>query len=150
MSNAHIAICQHCNCKRIVLDGLCYTCRALNGASAVVTRDRVLEVLAKHIGKDRGVNIHALANEVTGFNVVLSRDRSAIERRVRKLVEELRIEGQHVCAHPANGYYLAANADELEDTCKFLYERAMTSLRQVAAMKKVSLPDLHGQLHLRT
>jgi hypothetical protein len=30
----------------------------------------------------------------------------------------------------------------------FLYHRAMTSLKQVAAMKRVSLPDFRGQLNL--
>jgi hypothetical protein len=35
-------------------------------------------------------------------------------------------------------------------TCNFLYDRAMTSLRQIATMRRVSLPDLRGQLHLPT
>jgi hypothetical protein len=43
---------------------------------------------------------------------------------------------------------LAATEEELNRTCLYLHDRAMTSLRQVAAMKRVSLPDLRGQLRL--
>jgi hypothetical protein len=67
---------------------------------------------------------------------------------VRKAIEELRREGHRICATPETGYFMAANDDELDRTCGFLYARAMTSLTQVAAMKRVALPDLRGQLRL--
>lgn len=38
---------------------------------------------------------------------------------------------------------------ELDGTCEFLYARAMTSLTQIATLKRVALPDLRGQLRLR-
>jgi hypothetical protein len=110
-----------------------------------ITRDALLVALRNHIGRKNGVTVTALAREVLG-----TEPSRGDERIVRKLVVELRREGHHVCAHPANGYYLAANADELADTIAFLRERAMSSLEQIAAMKHVSLPDLFGQLHLPT
>lgn len=110
-----------------------------------ITRDTLLAALRHHIGRANGVTVTALARECLGAEPT-----RGDERTVRKLVVELRNEGHHVCAHPASGYYLAANADELADTIAFLRERAMSSLTQIAAMKHVSVPDLFGQLHLPT
>jgi hypothetical protein len=45
---------------------------------------------------------------------------------------------------------MASSPEELNETCEFLYDRAMTSLSQVSRMKQISMPDLRGQLHLPT
>lgn len=111
-----------------------------------ITPAKVLQALSRHIGRNNGVRVDRLVAEITcapGHN-------EAAERQVRDAVVHLRNEGHHVCAHPSNGYYMAANLEELNETCSFLVERAMTTLKQVAAMKRISLPDLHGQLHLPT
>lgn len=112
-----------------------------------ITRDRLLQVLAWHVGEDNGVPIAGLADLCAGERLH-EREREFVQRRIRKLVEELRSEGHHICATPAAGYYIAETPEELERSCRFLFDRAMTSLRQVAAMKRVSLPDLEGQLNL--
>jgi hypothetical protein len=64
------------------------------------------------------------------------------------VVEEARKAGERICATPEAGYYIAETDAELDRTCAFLYSRAMTSLSQIAAMKRVALPDLRGQLRL--
>jgi len=110
-----------------------------------ITRDALLSVLSHHIGRDNGVTVTALTRQVLGHEPT-----RGDERIVRKLVLELRLEGHHVCATTDGGYYIAANADELNETIAFLRKRAMTSLEQIAAMKHVSLPDLFGQMHLPT
>jgi len=110
-----------------------------------ITRDDLLAALRNHIGRHRGVTVSALAREVLGVEPT-----RGDERIVRRLVVELRLEGHHVCAHPASGYYLAESPDELDDTIAFLRDRAMSSLQQIAAMKRVSVPDLWGQLRIRT
>ena len=107
-------------------------------------KDRLLQVLSHHIGADNGAGVAALARAVRGYTAG-----PADERKIRQAIEELRAEGHHICAHPSTGYYIAETDDELDRTCTFLYRRAMTSLRQVAAMKRVSLPDLAGQLNIR-
>jgi len=43
---------------------------------------------------------------------------------------------------------MAQTHEELEECCKYLHDRARTSLVQVAAMKRVSLPDLYNQMHI--
>lgn len=105
----------------------------------------LLQALRNHIGRRRGVTASALCRELLGHEPT-----PADERSMRHLVEELRRAGHHVCAHPRDGYFLAELPEELDETCAFLYARAMASLSQIAAMKRVSVPDLRGQLRLPT
>ena len=110
-----------------------------------ISRDALLVALRDHIGRANGVTGTALAREVIGAEPT-----PGDERIVRRLVVELRREGHHVCAHPASGYYLAQSPEELDDTIAFLRDRALSSLEQIAAMKRVSVPDLFGQFKLPT
>lgn len=112
----------------------------------VITASLVLGVLGGHIGERRGITGDQLARKCTGRD---ERDPGA-ERLVRRLIQELRTEGCHICGHPGTGYFLAANGEELDRACAFLYSRAMTTLVQIARMKKVSVPDLRGQFKLPT
>jgi hypothetical protein len=110
----------------------------------MISRDTVLFALACHVGEANGVSASDLVREICG-------DTSPnLERKLRTEIEELRRVGQHICGHPSTGYYMAANDDELARTVQFLHDRAMTSLSQAAAMQRVSMPDLRGQLRLRT
>lgn len=111
-----------------------------------ITESQVLTELSRHIGRDNGIHVQDLVRHITGHTQVTS----MLERRVRQLVTDLRMEGYHICAHPARGYFMAQTPEELAETCEFLYDRAMTSLMQISRMKQISLPDLRGQLHLKT
>lgn len=111
-----------------------------------ITPAQVLTELQGHVGKDNGIHVRDLVARITGQQAACE----PLERKVRQIVVDLRMEGHHVCAHPTHGYFMAASAEELNETCEFLYDRAMTSLTQVSRMKQVSLPDLRGQLHLPT
>ncbi len=107
-----------------------------------LSRESVLWTLAMHCGEENGVHARELVREICGETS------PGLERDLRSLVEELRREGQHICGTPASGYFIAANDEELLRTVKFLHDRAMTSLHQAAAMQRVSLPDLRGQLRI--
>lgn len=109
-----------------------------------LNRDTLLAALRNHIGRERGVTASALVREIYGWT-----DAPA-ERNLRSLIVELRLQGHHVCAHPRDGYFLAADEAELEETMKFLRDRAMTSLTQASRMRGISIPDLVGQMHLPT
>ena len=111
-----------------------------------ITPAAVLNVLAHHIGAENGIHVRELVQRITGQ----LQTTDALERKVREIVTELRMDGQHVCGHPASGYFMAATPEELQATCEFLFQRAMTGLKQISRMKNVSLPDLRGQLHLPT
>lgn len=109
-----------------------------------LTTAAVLQALSTHIGAANGIRGDRLVVEILGRASVHA------ERNLREIVVRLRLEGHHVCATPEDGYFMAATAEELNETCLFLHDRAMTTLKQIAAMKRVSLPDLKGQLHLPT
>ena len=99
----------------------------------------LLAYLSGHIGRGNGVSAKEIARWI-GWP----------ERDVRKYVTELRERGHAVCAHPKEGYYIAETAEELEHACAFLHGRAMQSLKLIARLRKVSLPDLLGQLRMAT
>lgn len=111
-----------------------------------ITQTVVLQALSRHIGADNGVGVTQLAREALNHLLITPAD----ERAVRTAIVELRRQGQHVCAHPSTGYFMAENEDELVRSCAYLFDRAMCSLEQVAAMRRTSLPDLRGQLRLPT
>lgn len=103
------------------------------------TKHDVLAALSRHVGADKGIRADELA-QLLGTN----------ERKLRDFISELRVDGVAVCGHPSTGYYIASNAEELEETCQFLRSRAMHSLVLEARLRKIPLPDLLGQLHLET
>lgn len=107
-----------------------------------LTPDTVLAQLQSSVGEARGRTAEQLVLAITG------RRSEADQRRLRQVIEALRTAGHRICSNPAHGYYLAATDNELDRACSFLLDRAMTSLRQVSAMKRVALPDLRGQLGL--
>lgn len=107
-------------------------------------RDAVLAALVqllstRHAGKAAGISAEALAREL-----------HITERMVRALVSEAREQGLAISATPETGYYIAQTPEELLESCEFLRSRAMHSLRMEAQLRRIPLPDLLGQLHLKT
>lgn len=105
----------------------------------MATSSQLLTLLSHHIGKGNGVSVKQLAQEL-----------DLHPRQVRFLVTALREDGHAVCGTPADGYYIAATAEELEETCRFIHSRAMHSLTLESRLRKIPLADLLGQLHLPT
>lgn len=102
-----------------------------------MTAAEMLNLLAQHQGRERGISCADLARKA-----------GITEREVRKLVSALRQEGVAICAKPKQGYYLAVTPEELKESCAFLHARAMHSLQRLSRMQNVSLPTLLGQLML--
>lgn len=101
-------------------------------------KTQLLNALALHQGRDRGIAARALA-ETMGVP----------QRQLRRLISRCRDEdGVAICGHPSTGYYMAVTPEELQESCAFLEHRALHSLRLLSRMKNVSLPDLLGQLKL--
>lgn len=103
------------------------------------TKADLIAVLSEHIGRDRGIHVQGLAARL-----------DCPERHVRRLVAEATRDGVAICGHPSSGYFIAATAEEIEERCQFLRGRALHSLQLEARLRNVPLPDLLGQLHLRT
>lgn len=102
-------------------------------------RARVLAALTVRQGKANGTGARELA-QMVGLS----------ERDLREAISELRMEGIAVCGHPRTGYFIAATAEELDETCAFLRDRAMHSLTLESKLRHVPLPELLGQLRLKT
>jgi hypothetical protein len=107
-----------------------------------ITPENVIAALRPRIGAANGITAASLVFQL------MARHTPADERRLRQVVEHLRRQGHEICAHPAAGYFMAANAADVERTCLFLVARAMTSLTQAAALRRRAVPDLYGQLGL--
>ena len=98
----------------------------------------LLNALARHQGAASGIGARELAAEL-----------GVPPRRLRRLISLCRDEdGVAICGHPSTGYYMACTPEELARSCAFLEHRALHSLRLLSRMKRVSLPELLGQLKL--
>lgn len=99
----------------------------------------VLTVLSRHIGKGNGISVMQLSYQT-----------KLLPRMIRGHISGLREDGHAVCGTPKHGYYIAATAEELEETCQFIRRRSLHGLRMESQMRKIPLTDLLGQLHLPT
>lgn len=98
-----------------------------------------INIMQNHIGK---------ANAISGED--LARALGTNPRQLRHMTDALIEDGIALCSHPANGYWIAQNAAELEACCQFHRQRALHELAKEAKLRKLTLPDLLGQLHLKT
>lgn len=113
----------------------------------MIGKHQLTAALSRHIGAAKGVHVEPLVAEILGTS---QRDPNA-ERRVRTLASELREDGVPVCAHPSTGYFIAETDEELQRYyLDFMESRAMHTLRLISRVKKIALPDLIGQLRLKT
>ena len=110
-----------------------------------ITPEIVLKTLRdNHCGQHNGVHVKSLAAEI-----LMTAPTSLDERHIRYAVLELRKQGRPICGHPQSGYFYAVDSSEVDATCEFLYSRAMTTLSQVAHLKRRAIPDIRGQLGLK-
>ncbi|WP_304308096.1 hypothetical protein [Pseudacidovorax intermedius] len=107
-----------------------------------IKKEMVLLELQRHVGRENGIHVRDLVSRITGQLV----NGEPLERKVRELVAELRRDGHKVCAHPADGYFIAADHTELMATCRFLLERANSTTGIVAELLNRPAPDLYAQL----
>lgn len=103
------------------------------------SRHVVLAVLAGHIGHRAGIDAVSLAARC-----------AMTERRLRRCISALREDGVAVCGRPETGYFIAETAEELDEAIEFLRARAMHSLQLISKLRRIPLPDLIGQLRIRS
>lgn len=100
---------------------------------------KFITIMQSHIGK---------ANAISGKNLAAAL--ALPERKMRDIKDLVIEEGVALCSHPSYGYWIAENVAEFELTCQFHHKRALHELGILAKLKRQSLPDLLGQLHLET
>lgn len=105
--------------------------------------------MQEHQGPDNCIKMDDLFCHVTGEHIIPYR-RYDQTRIVRSLVKDLRREGCAIGnkAGKNGGYFLATTEEELEKTIKTLHSRALASLGQEAALKRVKVEHLLEQYRL--
>lgn len=99
---------------------------------------RVLSVLRAHRGRARAIRVDELGR-VCGIR----------GRECQAVVHRLRVEHGVPVASAAGqpaGYYLVETAAELEQCYREHRSKALSTLAAMAALRRVALPDLLGQL----
>lgn len=103
----------------------------------MTTTTALLNALAAHQGRETGIGAKHLADRL-----------DIPPRRLRQLISIAREDGIAICGKPSSGYFMPTTPEELNETCTFLEQRALRSLRLLSRMKKVALPVLLGQMAL--
>jgi biotin operon repressor len=102
--------------------------------------DQLLALLSQHhIGRANSISGQALASRL-----------GCQPRNVRVLVLKLRQNAVAVCGRPETGYYIAETPEEIEETCQLLESHGIHQLTVAARMRKITLPELLGQMNLST
>jgi hypothetical protein len=107
-----------------------------------ITLDEVLSQLMLHKGKNSGIHVRDLVMRLTGQ----VENAEYQERSVRGLVKRLRLAGHPICGHPSTGYFMAVTTDELEETCRFLRSRAMSSIQAESRLRQITVAELLGSI----
>ena len=108
---------------------------------SLINRASVLQVLGE--GRAQAKSSTQIVYRICGLYECQSH-----HRQLRMIVNELRKEGNQICSSPTGGYFIAKTEEELKEYCEFLHARAMVSLVQIAAMRRVAVPNLRKQLKL--
>ena len=100
---------------------------------------KLMTVLSHHIGKGNGISAKNLAERM-----------ELAPRQLRKLITEtIEKENVAICGTPRDGYYIAANGNELIETIEFHDQRAKHELKKCGVLRRM-LGELFGQTHLPT
>jgi len=111
-------------------------------------RARLLTVLTRHIGEANAISMGELYEAVfekTWKNKVND------TRKIRALINKMRSEGVAICSttdQNRGGYYLASAGSEVNDYTRRLERRALKILWRISKIRKISLPELLGQMRL--
>ena len=107
---------------------------------------RLYMIMLQHIGPSQKIGMGELYEQVFGrpWN-----NRINDTRQIRMLITQMKKEGQAVMSSSSStngGYWIAASGSELDAFVKKDKLRALKILSCISNMKKVSLPELMGQM----
>ena len=109
----------------------------------VENQAQLLVILAGCIGKEKAISMRELYQKFYRYPCT---DPIAQGRALRKLITDLREQGQPICSSVADGYWLAEGGLELKKYLKRLRGRAMRALVLESKIRKQTLAELLGQL----
>ena len=109
---------------------------------------RLMATLDRHRGRENCIGMGELWRKV--FRQPYDH-RINDTSKLRQMIRRFRRRGVPICSTSDKfnpGYYLAESPEELEEFTGRHERRGITSLAQVARLRKIGLPELLGQLQL--
>lgn len=109
---------------------------------------KVLKIMAHHHGRANAIGMGELYQAVYGEPWA---HRINDTRKLRKVILALQEEGIPICStsdSTGGGYYLASVGTDLEDYLQRKHVRALKILALEARLRRVTLPELLGQMSL--
>jgi len=118
----------------------------MNDFDHVEIKHKINALLKKHVGPENCILMNEIFVQVTGSHIIPKR-RYNQTRFIRSVIKELREAGCPVGikAGSTGGYFTARNDAELESTIQMFHRRAISSLKQEAALKKITFNELLEQ-----
>lgn len=111
-------------------------------------KTRILMILSGHVGQGKRIGMGELYERV--FDETYNHKINDT-RRLRRLITELRRDGVAICSvasKNSGGYWLASAGSELASYCRKLRSRALGILAMEARIRKMTLPEMMGQMAL--
>lgn len=109
---------------------------------------KILMILSRHVGEEKAIDMGELYQRV--FEKSYS-NKINNTRRLRTVVTALRRKGIPIgstVAQNGGGYYLVRAGSELDEYCGRLRRAALNKLVMEAKLRKISMPELLGQMQM--
>ena len=110
--------------------------------------ENLMVILTTHIGEEKAIGMGELYERVFEKHW---RNRINDTRALRSLITRMRHQGSligEIRSSNGGGYYLARSTHELEKFFDKRKKEALKKLYMISRMKKISLPDLLGQMRI--
>lgn len=107
-------------------------------------KGKVLQELSQCVGREKAIDAGDLFERVFGEKWT---NKISDTRPLRYLIRDLRKGGAPI-GSCSQGYYLLRSDTELADYCRRVERNALGRLMLVSKIKKISLPQLLGQMQL--
>ncbi len=107
---------------------------------------KMAALLKKYAGPENCILQYEIYVQITGSHIIPKR-RYDQTRFIRSIVKELREDGMPI-GIAKHGYFIARSTEELATTISTFHKRAMSSLKQEAALKRLTFNELLEQYEL--
>lgn len=112
-------------------------------------KQRVREILARHVGADECVSMYELYRTVTGHPIIPMRKVDQT-RLIRSIIAELQEDGERIVhkSGGGGGYFTAAKNEDIEQEAAWFRKRALSAFRREKMLRRISSEELLKQYEL--
>ena len=109
---------------------------------------KIYLILSQHVGEEKAIDMGELYSRV--FNEAYT-NKINHTRRLRTIITAQRKKGARIASTSSKnggGYYIVRAASELDEYCGRLRRAALNKLMMESRLRKISMPELLGQMQL--